>query len=202
MNIVESRLPLWHALAALLAVTSACGSQGTDLNQQVGAGSDGGSAAQGNNPPPTPYQDPFGGAPAYARQGGGGDTAHNAGQACMQQGCHSSAGGHSEAPAFIIGGTVYQDYYGKVPAQGVEVRILDSNGNAASAYSDRGGSFYIRSGTNNVGFPAIVGARDANISRPMITTLSDPSMGSCGQSPCHVAGSSPMMGTYYPIHVP
>jgi hypothetical protein len=168
----------------------------------VNEDSDGGVTATGTNPPPTAYTDPFSGAPPYSAQGGGGgDTAHNAGKSCMNKGCHPTAGGGGEAPSFLIGGTVYEDYYGTTPAVGVEVRIVDSAGNAASAYSDRGGSFYIRSSGTNVTFPAVVGARNGTITRPMITTLTS-TMGSCAQSPCHVAGGSPPMGTYYPIHVP
>jgi hypothetical protein len=121
----------------------------------------------------------------------------------MQQGCHSSLGGHSEAPTFVIGGTVYQDYAGQIPAEGVEIRIVDSSGNAASTYSAHNGAFFLRdSNSNGVTFPAVVGARDGTTTRPMITTLSTSSMGSCGQSTCHVSGGSPANGTYYPIHVP
>jgi hypothetical protein len=54
-----------------------------------------------------------------------------------------------------------------------------------------------------VTFPAVVGARRGTASRPMITTLAS-SMGSCGQTHCHVPGGGPLSGTgnYYPIHVP
>ena len=89
-------------------------------------------------------------------------------------------------------------------AAGVEVRIVDSAGHAASAYSGSNGNFYIRSGSaNGVTFPAIVGARDATTTRPMITTLTA-SMDSCGQTKCHVPGGGPKTntGNYYPIHVP
>ena len=122
----------------------------------------------------------------------------------MQSHCHASQGGQSEAPSFLIGGTVYQDYYGMVAAAGVEIRVLDSAGHAASTVSERNGNFYIRSSSSNgVTFPAVVGARNATIARPMITPLGNASMGSCAQSPCHVAGGSPSKTqTYYPIHVP
>jgi len=121
----------------------------------------------------------------------------------MQSGCHATQGGRSDAPEFLIGGTVYQDYFGLQPAAGVEVRVVDGNGHAVSAYSGREGNFYVRSSaTNGVTFPAVVGARNGTITRPMITTLFGPAMGSCAQSPCHVAGGSPATGSYYPIHVP
>jgi hypothetical protein len=200
---VNLRLSTSLSFAALLVATSTCGGRGTDLNELVNAnpGADGGAPAQGNDPPPTQYQDPFAGAPAYAAAGSGND-AHNPGQSCVGQGCHAGPGAHGDGPAFLIGGTVYQDYYGKIPAAGVEVRVLDSAGHAASAYSGRNGNFYIGANNGNgVTFPAVVGARDGTTTRPMITTLTD-TMGSCGQSQCHVVGGSPTMGAYYPIHVP
>jgi hypothetical protein len=191
----------WIALAALVVIVGACGGAGSDLNQLVGT-YDGGSATQGNNPPPTPYQDPFAGAPAYSGASGG-DGSHHPGEACMQSGCHASLGGRSDPPEFLIGGTVYRDYSGQVPAAGVEIRIVDGNGHAASTYSGREGNFFIpASASNGVTFPAVIGARDGTIARPMIRSLADPTMGSCAQSSCHVAGGSPATGAYYPIHVP
>jgi hypothetical protein len=74
-----------------------------------------------------------------------------------------------------------------------------------STYSSSNGNFYIRSGgASGVTFPAIVGARNATTVRPMITTLSTASMGSCGQTKCHVPGGGPQTntGNYYPIHIP
>lgn len=188
----------WLSLAACLVAAAACGSQGTDLSQLVNEGPDGGVSTQGGSS--ASFQDPFSGAPPYASKGSGGDTAHNPGKSCMDKGCHATSGG-GEAPAFLIGGTVYKDYKGASPAVGVEVRIVDSAGNAASAYSGSNGNFYIRAGSAGVTFPAVIGARDGTTTRPMITQLSS-TMGSCAQQPCHVTGSSPAMGTYYPIHVP
>ncbi|MGH7295708.1 MAG: hypothetical protein ACRELB_12270, partial [Polyangiaceae bacterium] len=180
------RLPTWSSLAALLVAASACGSAGTDLGQLDGQDPDGGVATQGGNGPPTTFTDPFAGAPPYKSSGGGGDNSHNAGKSCMQQGCHSSLGGKgSEAPSFLIGGTVYNDYAGTQGAPGVEVRIVDANGNALSTTSDSGGNFYISAGSaGSFAFPAVVGARDGTTSRPMITQLSS-TMGSCAQASCH-----------------
>jgi hypothetical protein len=188
-------------LASIVSLTAslACGS-GTDLNQivnvnptsEAGVGSGEGGAG-------TPFPNPFGGAPGYVAHMG--QDAHNPGQSCIQPQCH----GGSEAPPFLIGGTVYADYKGTTPAAGVEVRILDSAGHAASTYSGQNGNFFIPSGSaNGVTFPAIVGARNASTLRPMITKLSTASMGSCGQAKCHVPGGGPQgnTGNYYPIHVP
>jgi hypothetical protein len=185
-------------------LTAGCGT-GTDLNQIVNVDphADGAGAASGGGQGGS-FQDPFAGAPGYVAQRGGGG-AHNAGLSCMESGCHGSvgAGGGGEGPTFLIGGTVYSDYKGSSPAAGVEIRIVDSAGHAASTYSGSNGNFYIGGNANGVTFPAIVGARDGSTSRPMITPL-NAMMGSCGQQSCHVPGGGPTTNThdYYPIHVP
>jgi hypothetical protein len=190
----------WFGLTSVVSLTAslACGA-GTDLTQivDVNPESDAGSAASEGGA--TSFQNPFAGAPGYTARMG--QDSHNAGKACLQSGCHGS----SEAPSFLLGGTVYADYEGTTPAAGVEVRIVDSAGHAVSTYSSPNGNFYVGSGSaNGVTFPAIVGARNATTTRPMITTLSTASMGSCGQTKCHVPGGGPQSGTgnYYPIHVP
>jgi hypothetical protein len=187
--------------AACLLAAAACGT-GTDLNQLVNEPLADGSAPSGSSSGGSSFQDPFAGAPAYASQTG--QSSHNPGQSCIQGGCHGSGGGGGEAPSFLIGGTVYADYKGTTPAVGVEVRIVDSAGHAASVYTASNGNFHISSGSaNGVTFPAVVGARSGTATRPMITTLTS-SMGSCGQTHCHVSGGGPLSGTgnYYPIHVP
>jgi hypothetical protein len=197
----------WLGLASIisLAASAACGS-GTDLNQIINVNPYSEAGAASGEGGGSSFQDPFAGAPGYTAGGAGGDTSHNAGKSCMQSGCHPTAGGGGgEAPSFLIGGTVYADYKGTTPAAGVEIRIVDSAGHAASTYSESNGNFYIRSGSaTGVGFPAIIGARNATATRPMITVLSSSGMGSCGQTTCHVPGGGPPSGTgnYYPIHVP
>ncbi len=176
-----------------MLATLACGSAGRDLGDVAPD-----AGANPNDPAPTAYTDPFAGAPAYASPSKqGGDTSHHPGESCAQKGCHGSGG---EGPDFLIGGTVYQDYGGTVAAVGVEVRVMDTQGHAVSTYSQSNGNFYIRSGTsaNGVVFPAVVGVRDANIARPMITQLTG-TMGSCAQGGCHVGADA---GGYYPIHIP
>jgi hypothetical protein len=82
--------------------------------------------------------------------------------------------------------------------------VLDSTGKSVSVYSGANGNFHIGMGSG-VTFPAIVGARDATIVRPMVTTLTamgSMTMGSCASAGCHVVGGSPATGAYYPIHVP
>jgi hypothetical protein len=186
------------SLGWLLSVAAACGSTGTDLKQIVNVDpfSDAGGSAVGGDA--ESVVDPFAGAPAYSQQAGG--SSHNAGKSCLQSGCHGSGG---EAPNFLIGGTVYKDYAGTMPAPGVEVRIVDSAGHAASTYTGPEGNFYIGGGGGGITFPANVGARDGTTVRPMVTTLTS-GMASCGQSTCHVPGGGPTTntGNYYPIHVP
>jgi hypothetical protein len=179
-----------------------CGT-GTDLNQLVNidpfvdanpsASDEGGS-----------FQDPFSGAPPYSAQTPT-DQQHHVGMSCIESDCHGSPLGLG-ALNFVMGGTVYMDYKGTTDAgvPGVEVRIVDSAGHSASAYSGSEGNFYFTSATaKGVTFPAVVGARDTQGSRPMITMLTA-SMGSCGQTLCHVPGGGPITntGNYYPIHVP
>jgi hypothetical protein len=188
-------------LAACFLVATACGT-GTDLNQLVNEPLGDGSASNGNDGGGASSQDPFAGAPAYASQTG--QQTHNAGQSCIQSGCHGSGASGGTVPSFLVGGTVYADYKGTTPAVGVEVRIVDPAGHATSVYSGPSGTFFLSSGNaSGVTFPAAVGARDATTTRPMITTLTS-SMGSCGQTHCHVAGGGPLTstGNYYPIHIP
>jgi hypothetical protein len=187
------------AVSVVLVGLLGCGS-GTVLNQPVNVdtlsdaavpawlGGDGHS-----------FQDPFSGAPAYVAQMA--DDPHNPGTSCMQSGCHGSV---AAASSFLIGGTIYADYAGRVPAPGVEVRIVDAAGRATSTYTGVKGNFYIMTANaKGVTLPAIIGARDANSARPMITALSA-GLGSCAQTQCHVSGVGPIndSGNYYPIHVP
>jgi hypothetical protein len=180
-----------------LLAAAACGT-GTDLNQLVDEPLADGSAATGSaSGGGTSFPDPFVGAPAYVSKMG--SQTHNPGQSCMQSGCHGG-----DAPSFLVGGTVYTDYKGTTAAAGVEVRIVDAAGHAASTYTGPNGNFHISSGSaNGVTFPAVVGVRSGTTTRPMITKLAS-SMGSCGQTHCHVPGGGPLGGTgnYYPIHVP
>jgi hypothetical protein len=178
-------------------------SAGTDLNQLVNVDplSDAGPvvAADGAG---SAFQDPFAGASPFSAQTG--TVSHNAGKSCLQSGCHGPTTGATGAPGMLIGGTVYSDYMGTKPAAGVEVRIVDKAGHSATAHSGPDGNFYVLSAAaNGVTLPAVVGARDATTTRPMITTLAT-SMGSCGQTTCHVPGGGPISntGNYYPIHVP
>jgi hypothetical protein len=179
-----------------------CSGAGTDLNQLVNVDPfPDGSARALDAGGGSSFQDPFSGVAPYSAQTG--KSSHNAGMSCIHSGCHASAGG-AGPPSLLIGGTVYADYKGTMPAPGVEVRIVDSAGRVASTYSGPEGNFYITSANaSGVTFPAVIGARDATTTRPMITTLTA-SMGSCGQATCHVPGGGPMSntGSNYPVHLP
>jgi len=191
----------------LLCGPFGCGT-GADLNQLVNVSPlfDAGAPAAGDG---ASFQDPFAGAGPYSAPDGG-KGSHNAGKSCIESGCHVASStcivGGTACP-FVIGGTVYLDYKGaaEAGAPGVEVRIVDSAGHVTSTYSGPEGNFYIMS-TNSAGvtFPAVVGVRDADGTRPMITALTAASLGSCGQATCHIPGGGPLSntGNYYPIHVP
>lgn len=179
-----------RAAVLLCVALASCGGQGVELKTVV---VDGGPLALGDagggNATPTPYTDPFAGQPPFKSQQSG-NSSHNAGKACLAGGCHAAGGDK----AFLIGGTIYKDYAGSAPEVGAEIRVVDGNGHAVSTYSDSNGNFHIPAGTGNVSFPAVVGARNAQISRPMVTQLTG-TMGNCAQGGCHGNG-------YYLIHIP
>jgi hypothetical protein len=125
-----------------------------------------------------------------------GDAGHFVGASCGP--CHSTGCG-SGIPCFTLGGTVYKDYAGTVPAPGVEVRVVDLHGKVASTYSGSSGNFALYADAG-VTLPAMVGARDSTSTRPMVTTLA---VGMCATAGCHVVGAGlPDSGGYFPIHVP
>ena len=181
------------AAGLLLFGTAACGSKGVELEDLVdGGGGEGGAVVTlADAAGPTTFTDPFAGAPAYAAPSNLTPSPapnHNVGNSCMN--CHGNG-----QTAFLIGGTIYKDFAGKTPAAGVEIRIVDTNGHAASTYSNSDGNFFIKSAGSTVALPAWVGARDGTTKRPMITQLT-PTDGSCGQAFCHDNGGNG------PVHLP
>jgi len=130
-------------------------------------------------------KDAFDGAPAYVAQTGPStrQSGHNfgsntpktnpAGRACLN--CHGDSGG---APTFAAAGTVYE---GTKPAVGAEVRAIDAEGTAYSAYTDADGNFFFRAtATALLELPAMVGARSAKGTRLMSTAAPK---GNCNE--CH-----------------
>jgi hypothetical protein len=98
-----------------------------------------------------------------------------AGRACLS--CHTG---------FLVGGSVYKDVGGTIPAPQVEVRVRDANGNAASVYTDNAGNFFLpKTSAPNVTLPALVGARDSTSTVLMTATVTN---GSCAAASCHVSG--------------
>jgi hypothetical protein len=167
------------------------------------SGSTGSPASSGSVPTPSTgtTTDAFTGAPPFKSTVG--NSAHHPGELCSQSGCHGPAGGET---TFIVGGTVYKDYKGTIPAPGVEVRVVDAAGTAMSTYSGTNGNFYLSRSRPDSGvvitLPVTVGVRDGTTTRPMVTKITSAAMGSCASSGCHIVGSSPASGAYYPIHVP
>jgi hypothetical protein len=165
----------------------------------AGTGSGGSPAGSGGVPTPSTgtTTDAFTGAPPYKSTVG--NSAHHPGESCSSSNCHGPAGGET---TFIVGGTVYKDYKGTIPAPGVEVRVVDAAGKSVSTYSGTNGNFSLSQGGNAVMFPVMVGIRDGTTTRPMVTAITSTAMGSCASSGCHIIGGSPASGAYYPIHVP
>jgi hypothetical protein len=127
----------------------------------------------------------FSGAAAYvstagpsSRNGGhnfGANGTNPVKQACL--GCHGSGGG---APLFTVGGSVFKDAAGTMPAANVEVRFVDANGTARSVYTDALGNFYFKGAT--LAAPGKVGARDATTTQNMTSTIAN---GDCNSAACH-----------------
>jgi len=98
------------------------------------------------------------------------------------QGCHGAGGG---APRFFAGGSVFKDAAGTMPAAQVEVRFRDAAGKSLSAYTDATGSFFVRQTTATaagIALPALVGARDAALTKLMTATIAN---GDCNSAACH-----------------
>jgi hypothetical protein len=176
---------------------------GSGTPTPAGSGSTGSPAGSGSVPTPSTgtTTDAFKGAPPFTSMVG--NSAHHPGESCSQSNCHGPAGGETE---FVVGGTVYKDYKGTIPAPGVEVRVVDAVGMAMSVYTGTNGNFYLNAGRRDGGgavtYPVMVGVRDGTTSRPMVTAITSTAMGSCASSGCHIVGGSPASGAYYPIHVP
>jgi hypothetical protein len=81
---------------------------------------------------------------------------------------------------------VWLDAAATMPAPSVEVRVRDAAGNAASAYTDQDGNFYLPPGSGGVKLPANIGVRNAATTKTMTVTIS---AGACASGGCHVTGS-------------
>jgi cytochrome c553 len=111
-----------------------------------------------------------------------------AGRACMQ--CHGAAG---PAPRFVVGGTIFKDAAGKMPAARVEVRIIDAQNKATSTYTDADGNYFIKfDAAAPVTFPIRAGVRDAD---SLLSMRAGAAAGNCNS--CHKPA-----GASTPIAVP
>ena len=188
-NTVVSEDPTTPADADAAAETAAAADGGAS-ETEAGA-TDGGADADAGSTPPPPVN-AFTGASAFVSQLGPTtrQTAHNfpgntpttspKGQACSN--CHS----------FFMGGTIFADAAGTMPAAGVEVRARNAAGTAVSAWTDQDGNFYMPT-SGGVAFPASVGVRNAATTKVMSASLG---AGTCAASACHVTGKQG------PIHLP
>src|SRR5688572_2984374 len=158
------------------------GPNGTGPN---GFADDGGATSSTNDastgadakPPPDPGA--FLGAQAYAATvgpttrkpqhnfAGNTPTTNPAGRPCLQ--CHGAAG---PAPRFAFAGTITKN--GTQPAPNVEVRIIDANNKAVTAYTNADGNFFIPFATSGaLAFPVKGGARDADTTKLMKGTAAN-----------------------------
>lgn len=93
-------------------------------------------------------------------------------QACL--GCHRAGG---NAPTFKLGGTVYKDLAGTMPAANVEIRVRDGAGTASVVNSDADGNFYLRAGAFT--YPALTGARDGTTTKLMVGQITSGDCNAC-----------------------
>jgi hypothetical protein len=184
-----------------ISSSSSGGSSGSSGGTPTGSSSGAPSGSSSGSPPPSStVPNVFDGGPPFSPPATACAGEHYPGRSCVASGCHGPVGPET---AFLIAGTVYKDYKGTIPYPGVEVRVQDQSGTALSTYSCQNGNFYIGMGrAATLVLPAIVSARDSMTARPMVTQLTTAGMGSCATSGCHIPGSTPASGAYYPIHVP
>jgi hypothetical protein len=153
-------------------------------------------------PAPTPNNGVFKDAPAYVATAGATTrkaqhnfagntpTTNPAGRACMQ--CHGAAG---PAPRFVVGGTIYKDAAGTMPAARVEVRIVDAQNKATTTYTDADGNYFIKfnaAPASSVMFPIRAGVRDSD---SLLSMRAGAAAGNCNS--CHKPS-----GASTPIAIP
>lgn len=69
---------------------------------------------------------------------------HNAGQTCLQAGCHLTGNTGAGAPAYAVGGTLYRDPQGTNPYAGATITVT-VGGTKHTAVTASDGNFYITS---------------------------------------------------------
>jgi hypothetical protein len=122
----------------------------------------------------------------------------NAGQNCIQSGCHLNSALGAGAPGFQFAGTVFK-MNTTTPDAGVVVKLISNGMVVAQRYTDQGGNFYIPAAT-------LMGAFTANTSVsacPKVTKMTgalvggggDPGANSCNS--CHTTATGAMAVPIY-----
>ena len=107
-----------------------------------------------------------------------------AGTACLS--CHGGQKGN--VVQFLFAGTAWSSPAATTPTPMAEVRVVQANGVALTAYSDADGNFFFPRGQNGpLSAPAAAGVRDAKGEAPMSNVFNDGDCNSChrlgGQAP-------------------
>jgi hypothetical protein len=110
-----------------------------------------------------------------------------AGTPCLS--CHGGQKGN--VVQFLFGGTVWSSPAATTPTPMAEVRVIQANGVALSAYSDGDGNFFLPQGQNGpLSPPAAAGVRDAKGEAPMSNVFNVGDCNSChrqgGQAPVNL----------------
>jgi hypothetical protein len=177
------------------------GTVGTDPSGDGGAASPAPATGDASSPSSPPPQDDGGGAPPPPPSAGGvfadagayvptlGPSARNpkhagnpnpAGQACLS--CHG--GQRPNIVQFLFAGTVWSSAAATTPTPQAEVRVVQANGAALSAYSDADGNFFfLRSASPPLDAPVAGGVRDSNGAALMVNVFN---VGDCNS--CHHSG--------------
>jgi hypothetical protein len=115
----------------------------------------------------------------------------NAGQNCIQAGCHLNSSLGSGAPGFQFAGTVFKTGTTQ-PDAGVAVRIVSNSMVVASTYTDEAGNFYIAAGTLSGAFTASTSVSACPTVTKMVTPLVGGSGGGGANScnSCHTTGAN------------
>jgi hypothetical protein len=176
-------------LSCLFAAACSVGEVGpsTTSGPDAGARTDAGATANGCMPRLTPA---------------GGEHPHNApvnvnnptnaGENCVQAGCHLTGNLGSGAPAYQFGGTVYKTG-GTVPSAGAVI-VLKGGGTTAMVYSDTAGNFFVPEGALTNPFTGNVSVSACPTISSMVSQVA-PGTGvsGCGGEACHI-GTAPTGG--------
>lgn len=113
----------------------------------------------------------------------------NAGENCVQAGCHLKASLGSGASAYQYGGTVYKTG-GTVPSVGAAI-TLKGGGKTTTTYTDTGGNFFVSDdGTLPNPFSGNVTVSGCPTISSMVSVIAQ---SGCGTATCHT-GTNPTGG--------